>query len=240
MTHRAPAVATWLLRHFGCSPQNEHVIGDLVERYQHGRSRGWYWRQVLIAIVAGFVTEIRLHPVLVIRALLAGIVLLNALRYEITVTDNSLIPERAWEHQNVLVFIPILTLIACAGSGRLLARMHRPHGRLVLFAFIGWQLLPFLLPFRLFRFSMALFIFGSWIGEFSRQLNVLLWNTGGMTALDGICTACTTSPTGYGTFLILTSALLTVPALLFGGGVLTNNSNGSSWPQTSRKRAGVC
>ena len=36
---RAPVIATWLLRHFGCSPQTEHVIGDLVERYEQGRSR---------------------------------------------------------------------------------------------------------------------------------------------------------------------------------------------------------
>jgi hypothetical protein len=194
--------------------------------------------------VAGFVTEIRLHPVLVIRAFLAGIVLLTALRYAIIMTDNSLVPVRAWEHPEALVFIFILTLIACAGTGRLIARMHRPHGRLVLFTLIGSQFLPFLLlrlfpfllPFRLFRFSMALFILSSWIGELSRQLNVLLWNTGGLTALDGICTACT-SRSGYGTFLILTSALLTVPALLFGSGVLTNNSNASSGPS---ERSGVC
>jgi len=106
----------------------------------------------------------------------------------------------------------------------------------VVFGFIGCQFLPFLLPFRVFRFSIGLFILGSWIGELSRQLNVLLWNTGGLTALDGICTACT-SPSGYGTFLILTGALMTVPALLFGGVVLTNNSNRSSGPPTSRERA---
>jgi hypothetical protein len=191
---------------------------------------------VAIAIVAGFVTEIRLHPVLVIRALLAGIVFLDALRYAIIVTGIRLVPVRAWEHPNALVLILILTLITCAGSGRLIAGMHRPHGRLVLFAFIGWQFLPFLLPFPPFRFSMGLSVFGSWIGEFSRQLNVLLWNTGGLTALDGICTACT-SRSGYGTFLILTSAILTVPALLFGSGVLTNNSNASSG---SSERSGVC
>jgi hypothetical protein len=45
-----PKVAAWLLRHFGCSPNNDVVIGDLNERYQQGTSRMWYWRQVLVAI----------------------------------------------------------------------------------------------------------------------------------------------------------------------------------------------
>ena len=47
---RGPSVSIWFLRHFGCSTKNESIIGDLVEQYQQGRSRVWYWRQVFIAI----------------------------------------------------------------------------------------------------------------------------------------------------------------------------------------------
>jgi hypothetical protein len=33
-----PKVARWILKHFGSSPNNEAVIGDLDERYNTGRS----------------------------------------------------------------------------------------------------------------------------------------------------------------------------------------------------------
>ena len=44
-----PVVATWLLRHLGCSPNNEAVLGDLAEEYSR-KGAMWYWRQVLKAI----------------------------------------------------------------------------------------------------------------------------------------------------------------------------------------------
>jgi hypothetical protein len=58
MKHRVPAVAKWLLRHFGCGPNNVAVIGDLDERYQNGRGPAWYWRQVLYTIVQSLLSEI--------------------------------------------------------------------------------------------------------------------------------------------------------------------------------------
>lgn len=37
-----PKIARWLLNHFGCSPNNDAVIGDLDEKYRHGCSDfGW-------------------------------------------------------------------------------------------------------------------------------------------------------------------------------------------------------
>jgi len=55
-----PKMARWLLSHFGCSPNNDAVIGDLDERYRAGgRSAAWYWRQVFIAGVVGFHKQIR-------------------------------------------------------------------------------------------------------------------------------------------------------------------------------------
>ena len=47
-----------MLRHFGCSPNNDAVIGDLDERYRHGRSPLWYWRQILTAIAIGLFQEV--------------------------------------------------------------------------------------------------------------------------------------------------------------------------------------
>jgi hypothetical protein len=67
-----PVVARWLLIHFGCSPNNSAVIGDLDEQYGHGRSHLWYWKQAMQAIVVSFFQEVWRHKLLVIRALLIG------------------------------------------------------------------------------------------------------------------------------------------------------------------------
>jgi signal peptidase I len=48
-----PALATWLLQHCGVGYRGECLAGDLIEEYHAGRSRAWYWRQVLLAIIAG-------------------------------------------------------------------------------------------------------------------------------------------------------------------------------------------
>lgn len=45
-----PAPATWLLKLFGPQRNAEALAGDLLEEFRQGRSRAWYWRQVLAAI----------------------------------------------------------------------------------------------------------------------------------------------------------------------------------------------
>ena len=47
----APAIATWLLKLFCSSAEDESLIGDLLEKYQQGRGRFWYWRQVTAIVV---------------------------------------------------------------------------------------------------------------------------------------------------------------------------------------------
>jgi hypothetical protein len=42
----APAIATWLLKLFCSSADDESLVGDLLEKYQQGHGRFWYWRQV--------------------------------------------------------------------------------------------------------------------------------------------------------------------------------------------------
>ena len=54
-----PKLPTWFLNHFGSRPNNDPVIGDLAEQYEHGRSRLWYWRQVFAAVVVSTGREIR-------------------------------------------------------------------------------------------------------------------------------------------------------------------------------------
>jgi len=54
-----PRLASWLLHHLASSPQRESLAGDLIERYHEGQSATWYWRQVLSAILAGVIRDIR-------------------------------------------------------------------------------------------------------------------------------------------------------------------------------------
>jgi hypothetical protein len=53
MTSRpTPRYATWFLDQFGPGLGNEAAIGDLIEKYQRGWGRSWYWRQVLSIVFA--------------------------------------------------------------------------------------------------------------------------------------------------------------------------------------------
>ena len=63
MTRRP--IPTWLLKNFGV---DEAVIGDLVERYQSGRSARWFWWQALRAVFAA----LRQHAPLTILAVICG------------------------------------------------------------------------------------------------------------------------------------------------------------------------
>jgi len=45
-----PRFAVWLLEHFGPEINSEALAGDLCEDFRQGRSKAWYWRQVIAAI----------------------------------------------------------------------------------------------------------------------------------------------------------------------------------------------
>ena len=59
-----PRVATWLLLRFVSASTRDALLGDLHERFGDGRSRWWYWRQVLTTVVMLTLREIRNHKVL--------------------------------------------------------------------------------------------------------------------------------------------------------------------------------
>jgi len=56
-----PRVAIWLLRHACPGSHNQALTGDLVEKFREGRSHGWFWKQVLIAIAVGVLGEVQRH-----------------------------------------------------------------------------------------------------------------------------------------------------------------------------------
>jgi hypothetical protein len=54
-----PALATWLLNRFVSGYRCESLSGDLLEEYQTGRTRGWFWREVMAALLLAARYEIR-------------------------------------------------------------------------------------------------------------------------------------------------------------------------------------
>jgi hypothetical protein len=220
-SNQPPRIAAWLLRHFGSSPNIESVIGDLNESYGRGRSSVWYWRQVFIAIVESVLTDIRLHKLLVFRALVIGnvfkIVSFHSLAFTISCLARYL---HVWERPNLLLLGVISTVVLCALNGKLLALLCLPHRKSIVFAFGIWQFIT-VIPF--IGYIAAPF---SWILEFDRRLYALLWNTQGMTALGQACDVCT-SRSWYPLLLFCTGSFITMASLLLGSGVLTEDANNS-------------
>jgi hypothetical protein len=46
-----PRLAAWLLRRVIAGARSEPLLGDLHEEYQTGRTRGWYWRETIVALL---------------------------------------------------------------------------------------------------------------------------------------------------------------------------------------------
>ena len=63
-TRRPPHLATRLLLRLPASSRRESLLGDLEERFRQGRSRSWYWWQVLAAFTGQALTEIGDHKLL--------------------------------------------------------------------------------------------------------------------------------------------------------------------------------
>jgi hypothetical protein len=68
-TSRPPLIAAWILHRFGAAPETEAIAGDLLEHYQQGRSRLWYWREVTVAIIRGIWSEAQQHTLSVLVAI---------------------------------------------------------------------------------------------------------------------------------------------------------------------------
>lgn len=56
---KPPALATWLVEHAVRGGNSEPLAGDLLEQFSQGRSAGWYWRQVVGAVIVGWSKEFR-------------------------------------------------------------------------------------------------------------------------------------------------------------------------------------
>jgi hypothetical protein len=88
---RPPVIAAWLLQRFGPLQETDAIAGDLLEHYQHGRSRTWYWREVLVAIFTGTWFELRQHSVRLIAAITLAWVVSVAWHQWLTGAEYSLV-----------------------------------------------------------------------------------------------------------------------------------------------------
>ncbi len=55
----APVIATWLLKLLCSSAEDEFLVGDVLEKYQQGRGRFWYWRQVSAMVFVRLYRNVR-------------------------------------------------------------------------------------------------------------------------------------------------------------------------------------
>jgi hypothetical protein len=135
--NQPPALAHWLLRHFGCSANNETVVGDLDERYRNGRSRRWYWSQVLIALIVGFIEDIWRHKLFALRVVFVGMLFLHLIAGMLFPAFGRLIfgfvlATTKSDGQLPLWIYIAFALVACltgVTSGWLTGRFHRDHER---------------------------------------------------------------------------------------------------------------
>ena len=67
-----PSLPTKLLELLVPPRTSEALLGDLIEQFESGRSRTWYWRQVILALVISAGREARTRKLQAIRAIIVG------------------------------------------------------------------------------------------------------------------------------------------------------------------------
>jgi hypothetical protein len=152
-----PKLASWLLHHQVGGYRAESLVGDLTEEYAYGRGTGWYWGQVLLAVVGSYRRALKLHGLRVLiaiavgwAALLIGIALLEQMS---TIVQRQLSSFSAdWPAQRLqtlhVFYTAAWTILAgCIDAvvGRLVVRIYRPHPRFIAGVF-ALSILVYMLP----------------------------------------------------------------------------------------------
>jgi len=125
-----PKLALWLLKEWGSSYHGESLAGDLIEQYQEGRSRAWYWKQVIAVILVARSRYLRALPWTaagrVLARLLAETAAVLALVVFVDQARRTQSPADLTDH----VFIGVLAgLITVAFIGFLASIPHRKRKR---------------------------------------------------------------------------------------------------------------
>jgi len=108
---RPPFVASWILDRFGSAPETEAIAGDLLEQYQQGRSRWWYWREVIVAVVRGAWSGVQQHVLLLLLAIAAACIVNFAWQWLVTPFEYSLIVRYVLGRQAGPQDIPLVSFL---------------------------------------------------------------------------------------------------------------------------------
>ena len=138
-SNQAPLFAARLLKRLVPAQDHDVLLGDLSEEYQHGRSTGWYWLQIMAGILVGSWKEMRGHKLLVLRAIVIGFAA-QALVVDIIFRLHGVLagrgPNATFEAGRVIGYVLV---------GWLIVRLHRNHGIAMVLAY---RSLVLLLPFE--------------------------------------------------------------------------------------------
>ena len=96
----------------------EGLAGDLNEDLHAGRSRAWYWRQVIGAVASRITHDIRAYPYLTFRAVATGWIALSILA--LPFSDQEFV---IWAGSWLALIRPAQYAIC----GWVVARLHRDH-----------------------------------------------------------------------------------------------------------------
>ena len=123
-----PSFATKLLESLVPQRTSEALLGDLIEQYEGGRSRTWYWRQVILALVISAGREGRTRKLQAVSAIVIGYV---TARVALLFHDVAGCAIRGGL-QAYLVFLP-LAFFSAAASGWIVRRSH-PRAMVLIYA----------------------------------------------------------------------------------------------------------
>lgn len=162
-SEQPPALARWLLKHLGSSPNNDAVLGDLSERYRNSRSPVWYWRQALGAVVTSFFHEVWDHKLQAVRALVTGW-LIKAL---FLITYSRAFPYRRifFDGVEIPLFVAVAAIAAMMLSGWLIAHTSRSHARAMVFLYVAVEWIALAV-----QLSGIFVPYSSWISNFTRVI----------------------------------------------------------------------
>lgn len=192
MTSRpSPRIATWLLQRCLRGRHAESLVGDLLELHQGGKSRWWYWRQVLAAVGADVVDAVRASGRSLVVAVLVGWCAILLWRETNEVLIAHIGDLYGWlRHAGVdrgesyfLVWLlgALLRFLFFVASGWLVARVNARHPALAIAVFVAsvflisvpWHQvrLPWHYAVWLVHYGMAVagIAAGAWLAARQRQ-----------------------------------------------------------------------
>ncbi|HEY6457370.1 MAG TPA: hypothetical protein VIY90_19005 [Steroidobacteraceae bacterium] len=142
----APRAATWLLERVGGRSRFDPLIGDLVEQFEQGHSRLWYWRQALGTLAVDLVRTLRLYGFSFSAAVATGCALIWLLDAGYPYASQPLhaslaaVSRHPWSAQAVRRVVGMLMCGSLADAlifvtVWVVTRIHRSHPRTVLSVF---------------------------------------------------------------------------------------------------------